>query len=766
MKTLKKYWIHLFNILLAVFVFLLIWYIAKVYPFGPKPLGASDGLVQFKPMIYDVIAKLKLGTLGTYSFNNGLGNPVIFNILYYVSSPLNLICLLFNSPNVMYLVVTTLKVAFTALNISIYASSKTNKKIAITIACLSYCFCGWFLIYYYYSSFVDIFMMFPLFQFGLERLFTKKKNGIYIFSLSYMIISNFYLTFPVCIYTILYFIIHEIIYLKTTKKDALKKFLLISKATLIVFFITFFWLYMLVDSYKRMGLAFDTKHVNDYYLTFRGLIGSLFYGQETLMVYRYGEVVPNISSNTLILISIFYYFLNHKISGRERIYSLIVAFIMVNFITVTQLDFVMNFFHEIRALPYRYSFILCFYEIVLFLKNVENTDLKDKRNKREIIISLLLVTSLFIFCFNSIREMTIWNYIVSLAAITTIIFLYQKNSIINSLFIILVIYTTVLLFTYDFSLMEIKNPEEITNNYITNDLKYREYISPLYCYRNGAKNLSITDNCNMFFNGKVIDLLTSMTYNEAIYDLKKMGESTFENTSIFTHEKENVVLNMIYNLNNKYYLEKIFGVNEDILNVKLKYNDYVNSQQNTIKAMTGVENIFNKKVIPLDKNNKHNDIYYISEKYYYFDSYDLKGNKTNSLSENDSIVVKESKYNKEITYYTYNIKNIEKAYNILKQNQIEYTKYSDSKIEGKIKIDKNQLIFTSIPYDTNWEITIDGKVVKPVKIFDSLMGIKVKPGYHIIKLEYKYHFTIPIIISLASLLLYLSSIIHRKRSLL
>ncbi len=81
MKTLKKYWIHLFNMLLAVFVFLLIWYIAKVYPFGPKPLGASDGLVQFKPMIYDVIAKLKLGTLGTYSFNNGLGNPVIFNIL-------------------------------------------------------------------------------------------------------------------------------------------------------------------------------------------------------------------------------------------------------------------------------------------------------------------------------------------------------------------------------------------------------------------------------------------------------------------------------------------------------------------------------------------------------------------------------------------------------------------------------------------------------------------------------------------------------------
>ena len=79
-----------------------------------------------------------------------------------------------------------------------------------------------------------------------------------------------------------------------------------------------------------------------------------------------------------------------------------------------------------------------------------------------------------------------------------------------------------------------------------------------------------------------------------------------------------------------------------------------------------------------------------------------------------------------------------------------------------INVDKDQIIFTSIPYDTNWDIYIDGKKVKPVKILNSLMGIKAKEGQHIIKLEYKYHLLIPILISLTSFLVLLLKAIKRK----
>lgn len=72
-------------------------------------------------------------------------------------------------------------------------------------------------------------------------------------------------------------------------------------------------------------------------------------------------------------------------------------------------------------------------------------------------------------------------------------------------------------------------------------------------------------------------------------------------------------------------------------------------------------------------------------------------------------------------------------------------------MEGKINVDEDQMIFTSIPYDESWIIKIDGKEVKPVILLDSLMGIECSSGEHSISLEYKVNLTIPIIISLSTL---------------
>ena len=183
MRFLKKYSVYIINVILVSSLFIMFCYLSKTYPFTTKPFGMSDGLGQFKPMIYEFFTKMKMGMLGTYSFNNGLGNPTIFNYLYYVSSPINFIALLFNSPNLMYFTILLIKLIITSINTTIYAKSKTDNKVAIILASLSYCFCGWFLIYYYYLSFVDIFMMFPLFQYGLETSLTKSIIKSILFSL-------------------------------------------------------------------------------------------------------------------------------------------------------------------------------------------------------------------------------------------------------------------------------------------------------------------------------------------------------------------------------------------------------------------------------------------------------------------------------------------------------------------------------------------------------------------------------------------------------
>ena len=72
---------------------------------------------------------------------------------------------------------------------------------------------------------------------------------------------------------------------------------------------------------------------------------------------------------------------------------------------------------------------------------------------------------------------------------------------------------------------------------------------------------------------------------------------------------------------------------------------------------------------------------------------------------------------------------LEKAYNKLSKNQINYSYYSDSHMEGTITVDKDQIIYTSIPYDKDWVITIDGKKVEPYKITNSFIGFDCRKKF-------------------------------------
>ena len=106
---------------------------------------------------------------------------------------------------------------------------------------------------------------------------------------------------------------------------------------------------------------------------------------------------------------------------------------------------------------------------------------------------------------------------------------------------------------------------------------------------------------------------------------------------------------------------------------------------------------------------------------------------------------------------------LSKAYNTLKENQITYTSYKDNKIEGTITVNQDQLIFTSIPYDKHWKVTIDGKETQPIVLLNSLMGIECEPGTHTIKLEYKNNLTIPVLISITTFVGLITKIILDKR---
>ena len=106
---------------------------------------------------------------------------------------------------------------------------------------------------------------------------------------------------------------------------------------------------------------------------------------------------------------------------------------------------------------------------------------------------------------------------------------------------------------------------------------------------------------------------------------------------------------------------------------------------------------------------------------------------------------------------------LQKVYDYLKKGEIKYTTYKDDYLEGIINVDENQLIFTSIPYDKDWEVYIDGNKVETIEVLNSLLAIPCSMGQHSIKMQYKRHNIVPIIIS--SFVLFISIIFLIVRSL-
>ena len=73
----------------------------------------------------------------------------------------------------------------------------------------------------------------------------------------------------------------------------------------------------------------------------------------------------------------------------------------------------------------------------------------------------------------------------------------------------------------------------------------------------------------------------------------------------------------------------------------------------------------------------------------------------------------------------------------LGENQLRITKWSETRFEGTLTAtDARKTVFTSIPYDANWRVTVDGEAVETYKLLDALVGFDVTPGEHTVVIRY------------------------------
>ncbi len=93
------------------------------------------------------------------------------------------------------------------------------------------------------------------------------------------------------------------------------------------------------------------------------------------------------------------------------------------------------------------------------------------------------------------------------------------------------------------------------------------------------------------------------------------------------------------------------------------------------------------------------------------------------------------------------------AFDELNSQPLKVTEWKDTKITGTVDAQKAGLLYTSIPYEGGWTVTVDGREVETTPICnDAFIGISIMPGSHKIEFSYTPKGFVPgILVSIGSL---------------
>ncbi|MBQ1272065.1 MAG: YfhO family protein, partial [Clostridia bacterium] len=179
-----------------------------VHPFGDKQMLYSDLREQYYPFLQEFHARLQNGESILWSWNGGMGTDFGSLIAYYVASPLNFLTLLFPSHmlrDVMTFLLTV-RIGCAGLFFALMLKKIFGKNnFSITFFGWMFAFCSFIMGYYWDTIWMDTVAILPLVFLGLYQLVTEGKFQLYVISLFWAVLSNYYLGAFVCYFCVIAF---------------------------------------------------------------------------------------------------------------------------------------------------------------------------------------------------------------------------------------------------------------------------------------------------------------------------------------------------------------------------------------------------------------------------------------------------------------------------------------------------------------------------------------------------------------------------------
>ena len=626
-KLKNNNWLIL-TLILSTIAISVIYILQKIAPFGNNSMLDVDFYHQYGPLLNELYDRVKSGESLLYSFNTGLGIPFYRNFLNYLSSPFNVVLFLFKKENIVmaFSVIIALKVIFASLSMAFYLKKTFNKSGALaSIFAIFYAFSGYFCAYYWNIMWLDGMVFLPLIAYGINKIIDDKKPLFYIISLAVMLISNYFIAYMICIFSVMYFIAY-LLYrrdfsIKYIIKKDIKTIILFGISSILAAGLVCFALLPLYFSLNSISATKGLFPNQEFQFSISNFMFNHLSGVNRTVFASDILPLPNVYPGLLTLVSLSLLFINKKVNIRFKFISasaLIIFFLLFN---VNTLDYIMHAFHVPNDLPWRYSFIYVFVMTTIgyysFSKIKEVSVVRISVSFAIIIILCLLASKLSFANIDDKRVIMCLILLITYYALTLLLRRYDKyfHKFIIALAIVSV-------FEVVYSINVNWNIDHDIKTFMSDKKNYQKLINYITKEDNDLYRIEktgyLTLNDGAWYDYKGVSTFTSMAYENVAKNQRMLGMGGNDINSYYYKEYQTPVYNTMFNvkyllgnyIKNDYYnvIKSIDGYNlisydkyssiayaidPEIKNWKLiSYKPFLN-QSNFVTLSTKVNDVFN-----------------------------------------------------------------------------------------------------------------------------------------------------------------------------
>lgn len=399
-NRIKVWWydkyVYVFIFVIAFFMMLGAWMIGDVGPFGGKCLVVVDGVHQYLPFFSEYQEKLKNLSDFQYTFDVGMGNNFISLWSYYLSSPFNLIiilCAKSHLPMALNIIISA-KIILTALTFAYFLIHRGKEKEitpGVIPFSLLYAFSSYVVGYYWNLMWLDCIFIFSIIILGMDKLIKKNDSRMYVLSLLYSFICNYYISFMICMFLVLWFFTYRF----KSISDFFFKGVRFAVASLITAAMS---AVVLLPAYKGImttaSAEFELPEWN-FYGTFADTLRSHLFCSEVL-TNQIGDAGTNLYCGIITILFAIMFFLMPEFSRLRKVKYLVLLVFLIVSCNNELLNYIWHGFHNQYGIPNRFVFL---YVFILILMGYEVYRKLDKVKVYMVLIAYTLSMLFVIFCY-------------------------------------------------------------------------------------------------------------------------------------------------------------------------------------------------------------------------------------------------------------------------------------------------------------------------------------------------------------------------------